>query len=366
MQVRHRLRHHRVKQSLHDTVIGRSGWLGQRTRWHSTGVLFEHWSNRHFQCYGTSHIFPCAIDGVSNRFVCVLLCYFIRQIVDDGDAGVIEMGDALATLAEPSSWKLSTTPLTSITITVRRNLGDHRLQRKCCVGDSLYNPDSVNNVYGNLSVLYTTYNGTAKGNIEVDQPYTLFSGVDIVQEIGDKDFQSTVSGMVSFPQEGENEQGCSDSLCQEITVALFSDREYESPDETFTVTLHDLSYNGQAIPEAVLAADSATTTVTIEDDGDLATISWCEYTCTTNACPDDAALDKARTTPKCDAFSKTAPWPQSPTTGRELKICGASGNLQCNKLPDGVSYYYQVNEGTDFTVAFKRWGSSGFDEQRKW
>jgi hypothetical protein len=230
----------------------------------------------------------------------------------------------------------------------------------------LYNKDSVNNVYGNLSVLYTTYNGTAKGNIEVDQPYTLFSGVDIVQEIGDKDFQSTVSGMVSFPQEGENEQGCSDSLCQEITVALFSDREYESPDETFTVTLHDLSYNGQAIPEAVLAADSATTTVTIEDDGDLATISWCEYTCTTNACPDDAALDKARTTPKCDAFSKTAPWPQSPTTGRELKICGASGNLQCNKLPDGVSYYYQVNEGTDFTVAFKRWGSSGFDEQRKW
>lgn len=272
----------------------------------------------------------------------------------------------MANLAEPSSWNIviPQQTLTSITITVRRNLGEHRLQRKT-PGTSLYNPDSVNNVYGNLSVLYTTYNGTAGGNIEPDQPYTQFSGVNVVQEIGDKDFQSTVSGVVSFPPEGENEQGCSDSLCQEITVALFSDREYESPDETFTVTLHDLSYNGQAIPEAVLAADSATTTVTIDDDADLGTVSWCEYTCTTSACAQNVDFSTARTTSKCDAFSKTAPWPQSPTTGRELKICGASGNLQCNKLPDGVSYYYQVNEGTDFTVAYKRWGSSGFDEQRK-
>ena len=69
MQVRYCLRHHRIKQSLHDTVIGRSGWLGQRTRWHNTGILLAHWSNRHFQCYGTSHIFPCVIDEVSNYFV---------------------------------------------------------------------------------------------------------------------------------------------------------------------------------------------------------------------------------------------------------------------------------------------------------
>ena len=183
---------------------------------------------------------------------------------------------------------------------------------------------------------------------------------------GTRDFQSTVGGIIQLPETGENleqQDPCNDALCQVIAVALFSDREYENPNEEFTVTLHDLTYSSVSIPEVVLSSGLKTTTITIEDDGDMGTVSWCEYSCTTSTCVQEESFTQARTTPKCDAFSQTAPWPQSSTSARELKLCGATGNLQCNKLPDGVKYYYQVAEGTDFTVAYKRWGQSGFDEQ---
>ena len=276
------------------------------------------------------------------------------------------------------------------------------------------------------------------------QPFTIISSLNIVQEQGTIDYQGAVSNTILFPAEGHDSNPvtqCASSLCQQITVAVFSDRQYETPDETFSVRLHDLTYSGSPRSEVVLntwtlgispepitetanvavtqgssvgtlktaltganmqkivieaapgisfvttvdivigattvqamsietANPNDRTTVTIVDDGDMGTISWCEYTCATDGSADcttadtsATALTTARTTPKCDAFSTTAPWPASTATGRSLKLCGDSGNLQCNKLPTGVNYYYQVQEGAEFTVAYKRYSESGMDEQ---
>ena len=109
-------------------------------------------------------------------------------IVDDGDAGVIEMKSSTAKQTEPASY-VDPNVLTSVTITVTRNLGIHRTQRKNPMNLDLYNPSSPNNFYGNLSVLYTTYNGTepskaAHGNVSPEQLSTTLNGVKIVQELG--------------------------------------------------------------------------------------------------------------------------------------------------------------------------------------
>ena len=369
-------------------------------------------------------------------------------VQDDGDAGVIQMRSSQIAIVEPSSY-IDPQALTSVTVTLTRALGVNRLAR-LDGNNPLFNPKSNVNYYGNLSVLYTTVDQTAIGNLSEAQPQEISTIPLLVQEIGSYDYHKIVANSVLFPDTGVDSPGhCDSGTCQTVAIAIFSDRQYEGgfdeacncmdcgttvanaglttgscgvaidtcnagtsgagcytecatscdcstnrceisgtgsactsssdcpnsggcssgrccvtancAEESFKVQLHDLTYNSQTLSEVVLSSDSFSDVV-ITDDGDMGTVGFCSYTSCTS-CTTDADFQRARTTNLCDGLSVVAPWPQSQTTGRELKQCGTTGNLQCNKLPSGVSYYYQVPEGADFTVAYKRWSASGFDEQ---
>jgi hypothetical protein len=112
------------------------------------------------------------------------------------------------------------------------------------------------------------------------------------------------------------------------------------------------------------------TQINIIDDGDIGTVSWCNYVKVVSK--DSCHYDVDRMLPTCDCLSNTYPSPREDATstdnpevqtgnyGRFLKKCDNHG-FTCNKLPNDVTYFYTVAEGEQFDVAFNRFSKSGFD-----